>query len=127
MARTARKQAPDIEVVDVFSDERADKLKALESKDNDFVYSYQDSNVTASRLSVLKQEVVKDESGETIKHGNDIVVKTPRKVFEGARALESERSFQMAKRIVSDPKGIKQVAAPKTPEKRETDNDELGE
>lgn len=121
-----RKQAPDVQVVDVFSDDRAGLLKSLEDKDPGYVYSFQDGNVTQDRLETLRQEVVKNTNGNTVKLGSDIVVKTPRAVFDGARALETERSFQTAKRIVSDPRGIRQVAQAKTPIKSETET-ETGE
>jgi len=126
MAKASRKQAPQVQVVDVFNDDRAGLLKSLEDKDPDHVYSFQDQNVDAQRLSVLTQEVVHDESGNIVKLNSDIVVKTPRKVFEGKRALETERSFQMAKRIVADPKSIRQVAQARAPIKQETET-ELGE
>lgn len=121
-----RKQAPDVQVVDVFNDDRAGLLKSLEGKDPGYVYSFQDALVTQDRLDVLSQEIVKNASGNIVKLGSDIVVKTPREVFEGARALDSERSFQTAKRIVADPRSIRQIAQAKTPIKSETET-ETGE
>ena len=119
MPKVSRKQAPQVSVVDFFRDDRAGLVKSLEENDPDFVYSFRDEKVTPQRLALLKQEVVKDESGNIIKPNSDIVVKTPRAVFEGSRALESEKSFQMARRIASDPNAIRQVAQPrKVPSKQ---------
>lgn len=122
MANTKRKLAPEVQVIDVYTDDRAERLKSLEAQDQGYVYSYQDANVDGNTLARSHQEVVKAEDGSVLKHGADIIVKQPREVFEASRALESERSFQMAKRMVADPRSIKQVAQPKTPSNKENND-----
>ena len=91
-----RKKAPSIEVEDVFRDERKALLERLDTESPDFVHSYQSPNVKQSELDRKGQEAVQ-EDGKPVIHGDDIVVRQSRELFERRRGLEEARSLKVAK------------------------------
>lgn len=93
-----RKSAPPVVVEDVFRDDRTAQLEEL-NKGSDYVHSFQHAGVKPDELRRKALEVVKDEHGNVLAHGGDIVVRQPKSVYEKKASAESRQSFEFAKKI----------------------------
>lgn len=116
-----RKEAPELEEnLDVFNDDRKAQLERLDAKDPEMVHSYQSGRVTESELMNKGQEVVRTEDGKPLMHGEDIVVRQARKLFQKRRVIEEARSLKTAEAMrKGKEETLKRVASPVTPKKKD--------
>lgn len=91
---TVAKPAPKITVADVFADERMRTIKEHEAENPDFVYSWAFGPEVAKSGPGRFKEVVKG-----VEHGNDVLVRMPRDVYEQKVAIEHERSYQSVAKL----------------------------
>lgn len=108
-----RKPAPPVVVEEVFRDDRAAMLAELGSKDPEFVYSFQRSNINPDEFRRKGMEIVKDESGKELGHETDIVVRQPKEIYQKRKTAESNEAFRGGSKIVSNPDDIRQHREPK--------------
>lgn len=90
-AKVIAKVAPKITFQDVFGDDRI-AMENMHDKENpEFKHMWM------SRMDIDKE--LQRKGGEVlsgVEHGNDVLVRVPRELWEQRRDIETERSYQMA-------------------------------
>lgn len=90
-ARVTPKVAPKITFESVFGDDRMSMEKKHDSENHDFKHMWMSKADVDKEAPKRGGEVVNG-----VEHGNDVLVKIPRDLWEKRRDIEVERSFQMA-------------------------------
>jgi hypothetical protein len=88
--KTTAKVAPKITFDDVFGDERMAISKAQDAANPEFVH------IWMPQIDVTKQGPGKNRESTGIEHGNDVLVREPRAIYEQKRLIMEERSYQTA-------------------------------
>lgn len=90
-AKVTAKVAPKITFNDVFGDDRIAMEKTHDEQNPEY------KHVWMSRMDIDKELQRKGgEVVDNVEHGNDVLVRIPRDLWQQRRDIEAERSYQMA-------------------------------